>query len=448
MMETPNDNQIDQLLRRLGRDDRSLPVTGNGHGQEAVHLDADEMNAFAANALPAAARMRYVDHLADCADCRRIVTGLAVAVNPSLVTGAGAALAAPASSSIWERMASWIKPPTLRFAGPVVAVLCVAVIMGLVLRTRYGNQMLSGPETGRTNDVRKQSPVAPAPPANNGSGGTVTSNGPVSSGSPQPTLSNGPVAGKPAPPAVAPDVADKPSESPLIAKTPSVLAPPAPAPIQPKDSDDGVEKTKVATEERENKSTDEVTQTDSTVAGERPEGKLEDQKQDGGDANTTTLSSQDRRGSYPAPAKKTGGMGSASGGPMRSRVQEQSSNQTDDKDAGRRDSNNLVVNGSDRSGANGKAASKPAKESAPATTMASNSAPAPATRSVSGRQFRRQGNVWVDTGYTPGYGVTDVRRGSEQYRALIADEPGLRAFADQLGGEVIVVWKGHAYRIK
>ena len=41
-----------------------------------------------------------------------------------------------------------------------------------------------------------------------------------------------------------------------------------------------------------------------------------------------------------------------------------------------------------------------------------------------------------------------VKRGSEQYRALIADEPAIRSIAEQLGGEVIVVWKGTAYRIR
>jgi hypothetical protein len=41
-----------------------------------------------------------------------------------------------------------------------------------------------------------------------------------------------------------------------------------------------------------------------------------------------------------------------------------------------------------------------------------------------------------------------VTRGSEQYRALVADEPGIKTIADQLGGEVIVVWKGRAYKIR
>lgn len=69
------------------------------------------------------------------------------------------------------------------------------------------------------------------------------------------------------------------------------------------------------------------------------------------------------------------------------------------------------------------------------------------TRSAGGRQFRRQGGVWVDTAYNSSLSTVNVARGSEQYRALIADEPGIRAVADQLGGTLIVVWKKRAYRI-
>jgi hypothetical protein len=67
-------------------------------------------------------------------------------------------------------------------------------------------------------------------------------------------------------------------------------------------------------------------------------------------------------------------------------------------------------------------------------------------RSAGGRQFVRRGGAWTDTAYR-GQATTSVRRGSDQYRALVADEPGLRAIADQLGGEVIIVWNGRAYRI-
>jgi hypothetical protein len=70
------------------------------------------------------------------------------------------------------------------------------------------------------------------------------------------------------------------------------------------------------------------------------------------------------------------------------------------------------------------------------------------TRSVSGRRFTRAENVWVDTDYNAPRATINVKRGTDQFRALVADEPGIRAIADQLSGAVIVVWKNHAYRIQ
>lgn len=69
-------------------------------------------------------------------------------------------------------------------------------------------------------------------------------------------------------------------------------------------------------------------------------------------------------------------------------------------------------------------------------------------RSVAGRQFRKSGSVWIDTAYKSSSAVTHVARGSEQYRALVADEPSIRTIAEELEGQIIVVWKGRTYRIR
>jgi hypothetical protein len=41
-----------------------------------------------------------------------------------------------------------------------------------------------------------------------------------------------------------------------------------------------------------------------------------------------------------------------------------------------------------------------------------------------------------------------VRRGTDAYRALVADIPELGRIAEQLPGEIVVVVKGRAYRIR
>lgn len=68
-------------------------------------------------------------------------------------------------------------------------------------------------------------------------------------------------------------------------------------------------------------------------------------------------------------------------------------------------------------------------------------------RSVAGRRFRREGSVWVDTGFDSSTPTVNVTRGSEQFRALVADEPAIKTIAEQLDGEIVVVWKKQAYRI-
>jgi hypothetical protein len=70
------------------------------------------------------------------------------------------------------------------------------------------------------------------------------------------------------------------------------------------------------------------------------------------------------------------------------------------------------------------------------------------SRTVAGRRFRKQGGVWVDTAYDSSKDAVTLSRDSEQYRALVADEPAIKTIAEQLEGEIIVVWKGHTYRIR
>jgi len=69
-------------------------------------------------------------------------------------------------------------------------------------------------------------------------------------------------------------------------------------------------------------------------------------------------------------------------------------------------------------------------------------------RSVAGRRFQKKGGVWIDTAYDSSKDSVTLTRGSEQYRALVADEPAIKTIADELDGEIIVVWKARTYRIR
>jgi hypothetical protein len=65
-------------------------------------------------------------------------------------------------------------------------------------------------------------------------------------------------------------------------------------------------------------------------------------------------------------------------------------------------------------------------------------------RTAGGKKFELRDDIWYDTAYT-GQGKKDVKRGTEKFLRLDA---GLRSIADQIGGTVVVVWNGQAYKIK
>src|SRR6266446_6940741 len=156
------DTQIDVLLRRHAERARS------NAGIE--HLDADELNAFAEGSLPAAARARYVSHLADCDDCRRLVSQL------SMTAGAVAkaeAAGAPTTAHIsWlDKLGAFFRPPTLRYAALAAVVVAAVSVAFLVMRQTQQNRESAlvaqneQPSQARA-DVSKSEEIAKAPPEN------------------------------------------------------------------------------------------------------------------------------------------------------------------------------------------------------------------------------------------------------------------------------------------
>ncbi len=77
-MKQETNNEIDLLLRRLGRR-QDAPASDGDLRVDTDHLDADELSSYAENALPAAARARYTEHLAECTRCRELVVQLSSA---------------------------------------------------------------------------------------------------------------------------------------------------------------------------------------------------------------------------------------------------------------------------------------------------------------------------------------------------------------------------------
>ncbi len=65
------------------------------------------------------------------------------------------------------------------------------------------------------------------------------------------------------------------------------------------------------------------------------------------------------------------------------------------------------------------------------------------TRTIGGKTFRRENGAWLDSAYNS-QPTQNISRGSEEYKKL---DSGLRSIAENLGGTVIIVWQGRAYRV-
>ena len=97
-MESDFDKEIDILLRKEGSG-RYM----SAQGRDAAHLDADELSAFAENALPDRSRQAAVLHLAGCDRCRKILSDVIMVSEAAEPAQTAAAAAAPQATVPWYR---------------------------------------------------------------------------------------------------------------------------------------------------------------------------------------------------------------------------------------------------------------------------------------------------------------------------------------------------------
>jgi hypothetical protein len=391
-MKPTENNEIDLLLRDLAR--HQGPGSVNRKELSAMHLDADELNSYAEQALPPAARARYTSHLAECATCRKIVSELTSASGANVSEHS---VVQKTSAGLGQKFRALFSSGLLRYAAPVLALFAFIVVGLVILREQpqpdfvAQNQPVVAPDATIKTEHASESAASPANIAepvedrrsaasetnatkardNQAKAGekNETSSIPTATDSVTVTsdgASMGKAAGAVAQPSYAPEPAPPPAAKPQITHTDS--------------------RTEVAGRQKE-----EADKKDEPA-----------REQEGARARTDANQNQVAR-----PAPGTGSLAVQS----RDRLQ--------------------------------KLESRSAKRAEPKTTYDEAD-----TRTVSGRRFRRQGDVWIDVAYQSSTATTVVSRGSEQFRALVADEPGIRAIAAQLPGEVVVVWKGRAYRIR
>ncbi len=393
---TPNDKQIDLLMRRHAQ--------SASRANAGEHLDADEMNAFAEGNLAPAARAHYVSHLADCDRCRNIVAQV------SLSSGAGARVEPVVEKrhgTFWQTLTAMFALPILRYAAFAAVLLVVAGVAFVALRNKRPTELVAVSEpanqqpvsatkapdtTGNDNNKQLNSSATPAPVAQPTAAAGIPKVGETSTAPTTTTLKDQPTTIEPEKKAAEPAVA---------AKAP--YSPPPPGEIA-----------SAGAREQQN------------VAGTVSARKAE---------TTDKLAAQQERDA----TKESGRADQSSGYVMNQPAARQRSGDEKAKSGPSRNFENLRANQS----ANDTRAESP--KTVGGDDKRATSEEAPTTRTVGGRTFRKQGGAWVDQKFKSSMTLKRVSRGSDEFSAL---DSGLRTIAQQLGGEVIVVWKGQAYLIK
>jgi hypothetical protein len=397
LMKTTDKNEMDLLLRALGRDASSR--LGNASLMQSdpevgAHLDADELNCYAEGIVSEAERARYNKHLADCDSCRRLIVGLVPAAG---VTRHRELVEHPTEWSWRRKLAALLAPSVVRYAVPALALTAIIAIAIVTLRQRQTEFI-----------AKNETPTAPAVSSDGESQKATTSNIPQSAGSPElqqqaladskeKNLSRSEKSDVIPPPVVA-----SKTEGDVDREAKGFLKPRQPAGVAESQPTFAAEPTDAAAPPPPR-----PTMSEASKAAEARQDEAETAMQKRSREESRSQSRDENESARRGPAK---------GGPSRN--------------------NSQNVGG--LSGVMSGSANKDARAAGSPEE----------TRKVSGRLFHRQGNAWIDAGYASGRTTVNVRRGSEQFRALIADEAGLRSIAEQLGGEVIVVWKGTAYRIR
>ena len=381
-MKPVKQNEIDTLLRSLAR--RNAGVV-SASLDTAEHLDADELNAFAEGVVTERARSRYSAHLAECANCRAIVVNLTQSAGfafPRLATEV------TPSISFWQQLRAFFSYPLLRFVIPAIVLVSVIGIGVIALREKEPGDFVARHEPTQQPNLDQVNQVVPSqsPLPEESNASPAPSTQPVATARPADARS-GESAGSNAGVATTqgPVTLQKQVDELRSQPTPT-FAPDlsaAPPPAAP------------ASAERDRA---------------QPMPRQEAAKRE---ADTERYASEPKASDSVARSKAATTVGAAANEPKQRNVQGlmREGRDNEDKDKNKSDTGQRTD-----------------------------------SRTVSGKRFIRQNNSWIDAAYQGSRTTTNVKRGSEQYRALVADEPGLRTFAEQLGGEVIVVWKGRAYR--
>ncbi len=162
-MEYNFDKEIDTLLRQVARSGQVVSTADFDS-----HLDADEISMFAENALPEKARNRAVKHLAECNNCRSILSNLILLNEETKIETVSSAIE---EKTVQTAAVPWYKKlfifPQIAYTTGALALVFSGVVGFLIYQTAnqsgsfemaksspvMANSNASGPNTGDSEAV-------------------------------------------------------------------------------------------------------------------------------------------------------------------------------------------------------------------------------------------------------------------------------------------------------
>lgn len=381
-MDSDFDKEIDTLLRKAQRDGPVL-VGDNS----SLHLDADELSAFAENAMPEKARAMQMTHLADCDRCRKILSNLLV-MNAEVAPEAAASLSA---ITIAERALPWYKQlflfPNLAYLmGSLVLVfggfLAFTVLQNSGTQDAVTVSQAPEPSTQGGPNFQVETELAETNSTANAAANVATTGGALTANSNSATARTSSIESGIAGPRTG---SENNFATDGLSSADSVTSPPPPA----------------------------------AAAGARPEAKDVRERDDLAKMKVEDRSSgvplQDQAKNDAMLKQRSVSNMPAQSGPMRNNDSQY----------------NAQIENMDRRAA--------AKKAAPRDEDSSSG-----RKVVSGKTFERKQGVWYDTTFQ-GRPTINVRRGTAEFERL---EGGLKSIANSLQGTIVVVWGAKAYRIQ
>jgi hypothetical protein len=418
-MKDTDDRPIELLLRRHAQRNSGLANGGPASGALSPHLDADEMNALAENALPQALRSRFSAHLADCDSCRKLVSALSMNASTATRIASDAEEVKPDRSSFWGMLAALFSLPLMRYGIPALTIILLAVAAFVTLRRESASEFVAQKSEAPavSNDGRLA--ITATPDATNPS-----TTGQFSAPAPDRSAAKGP-APAPAPGQLGVDVPEKGGATTMSKAAPTDYAGAANN-VQIQQQPQYAPEPKAPINGRQDQFKD-------LPAAAAPAGGLAKTESDMKLADKGRAAEDENRGRRDADGVKTG-----------TAKKEEISRYSRD---GLPVSPPKAINESKEKGGPRRAREETQSEMrASGAASARRANDSEQTRNVSGHRFRREGNTWIDAEYDSARELVTLSRNSEKYQKLANDHAGLRAIVEELGN-VIVVWNGKQYRI-